>query len=105
VLAVQPENRLFRDMLLSNDTVQRKIQELCIFIRKEIVHYANKGPFFSLCLDESNDVTKTAQIIVCVRYFDVDENLSRETFVPYLFNRTSKCQKYLHCSEKRLGFS
>jgi hypothetical protein len=26
-------------------------------------------------LDESNDITKTAQIIVCVRYFDVDENL------------------------------
>jgi hypothetical protein len=29
-------------------------------------------------LDESNDVTKTAQMIVCVLYFDVDENLFRE---------------------------
>jgi hypothetical protein len=45
---------------------------------KEIAQCVNKSPFFSLCLDVSNDVTKTAQIIVCVRYFDVDENLFRE---------------------------
>jgi hypothetical protein len=29
VLAVEPENRLFRDMPLSNDTVQRRIKKLC----------------------------------------------------------------------------
>jgi hypothetical protein len=32
VLAVEPENRLFRDISVSNDTVQRRVQELCIFI-------------------------------------------------------------------------
>jgi hypothetical protein len=37
LLAVEPENRLFRDMHLSNDTVQRRIQELCIFIRNESI--------------------------------------------------------------------
>jgi hypothetical protein len=36
VLADEPENVLFRDMPLSNDTVQQRIQELCIFIRNEI---------------------------------------------------------------------
>jgi hypothetical protein len=65
VLAVEPENRLFRDMPLSNDTAQRRVQELCIFIRNEIAQCVNKSPFFSLCLDESNYITKTAQIIVC----------------------------------------
>jgi hypothetical protein len=75
VLAVEPENRLFRDVPLSNDTVPWRIQELCIFIRNEIAQCVNKSPFFSLCLDESNDITKTAQIIVRVRYFDVDKNL------------------------------
>jgi hypothetical protein len=60
VLAVEPENILFRDMPLSNDTVQRRIQELCIFIHNEIAQCVNKSPFFSLCLDESNDITKTA---------------------------------------------
>jgi hypothetical protein len=78
VLAVEPENVLFRDMPLSNDTVQRRIQELCILIRNEIAQCVNKSPFFSLCLDENNNITKTAQSIVCVRYFDVDENLFRE---------------------------
>jgi hypothetical protein len=57
-------------MPFSNDTVQRRIQELY-----EIAQCVNKSPFFSLCLDESNDITKTTQIIVCVRYFDVNENL------------------------------
>jgi hypothetical protein len=75
VLAVEPENRVFRDVPLSNDTVQWIIQELCIFIRNEIAQCVNKNPFFSLCLDESNNITKTAQIIVCVRCFDVDKNL------------------------------
>jgi hypothetical protein len=43
VLAVEPENRLFRDVPpLSNDTVQRRIQELCIFIRNEIAQCVNK---------------------------------------------------------------
>jgi hypothetical protein len=65
-------------MPLSSDIIQRRIQELCIFIRNEIAQCVNKCPLFSLCLDGSNDITKTAQIIVCVRYFDVDENLFRE---------------------------
>jgi hypothetical protein len=64
VLAVEPENRLFRDMSLSNDIVQRRVQELCIFIHNEIAQCV-KSTFFILCLDESNDVTETAQTIVC----------------------------------------
>jgi hypothetical protein len=49
VLAVEPENRLFRDMPLSNDTVQRRVEELCTFIHNEIAQCVNKIPFFSLC--------------------------------------------------------
>jgi hypothetical protein len=65
-------------MPLSSDIIQRRIQELCIFIRNAIAQCVNKSSFFSLYLDGINDITKTAQIIVCVRYFDVDENLFRE---------------------------
>jgi hypothetical protein len=68
VLAVEPENRLFCDMPLSNDTAQRRIQELCIFVRNEISQCIEKSPFFSLCLDDINYITNTAQIIVCVLY-------------------------------------
>jgi hypothetical protein len=45
VFAVEPENRLFRDVPLSNDTVQRRNQELCIFIHNEIAQCVNKSPF------------------------------------------------------------
>jgi hypothetical protein len=66
LLAVEPENRLFHYVPLSNDTVQRRIQELYIFIRNEIAQCDNKSIFFILCLDEINYITKTAQIIVFV---------------------------------------
>jgi hypothetical protein len=113
VLAVEPENILFRDMPLSNDTVQRRNQELCIFICNEIAQCVNKGPFFSLCLDESNNITKTAQIIVCVRYFDVDENLFRERLLclTYLTERPNakniytavkRCLDFLNVSTKNM---
>jgi hypothetical protein len=86
---------------LSNDNVQRRIQGLCIFIRNEIAQCVNKSPFFSLFLDESNDITKTAQIIVRVRYFDMDENLFRERLlcIAYLIERPSA--KNIYTAVKR----
>jgi hypothetical protein len=97
VLAVEPENRLFRDMPLTNDTVQQRIKKLCIFICNEIAQCVNKSPFFSLSLDESNDITKPAQIIVCVRYFDVDECLFRERLlcITYLTERPNAKNIYI----------
>jgi hypothetical protein len=101
VLAVEPENRLFRDMPLSNDTVQPRIQELCIFIGNEIAYCVNKSPFFSLCSDESNDIIKTAQIIVCVRYFDVNENLFRERILCLTYLTKRPNAKNIYTAVKR----
>jgi hypothetical protein len=101
VLAVKPENRLFRDMPLSNDTVQRRVQELCIIIRNEIAQCVNKSPFFSLCLDESNDVTKTAQIIVCFRYFHLDGNLFHERFLCLTYLTERPNAKNIYTAVKR----
>jgi hypothetical protein len=44
--------------------------------------------------------------LLCVRYFDVVEYLFRERLLclTYLTERPN-AKKYLHCSEKRLGFS
>jgi methyltransferase-like protein len=98
---LSPKIDFFYDVPLSNDTVQRRIQELCIFIRNEIAQCVNKSPFFSLFLDESNDITKTAQIIVCVLYFDVDENLFRERLLclAYLTERSNA--KNIYTAVKR----
>jgi hypothetical protein len=52
-------------------------------------------------LDESNDITKTALIIVCVRYFDVDESLFRERLLclAYLTDRPNA--KNIYTAVKR----
>jgi hypothetical protein len=92
-------------MTLSNEElkncVQRRIKKLCIFICNEIAQCVNKSPFFSLCLDESNDITKTAQIIVCVRYFDVDENLFRERLLCLTYSTECPNAKNIYTSVKR----
>uniref|UniRef100_H3ABZ3 HAT C-terminal dimerisation domain-containing protein n=1 Tax=Latimeria chalumnae TaxID=7897 RepID=H3ABZ3_LATCH len=73
VLTVQPENTLFQDTPLSNDTLQRSTQDLADFIQQETAEKVASSPFYSLCLDESNDVTKNAQVIVCVCFFACDQ--------------------------------
>jgi hypothetical protein len=67
----------------------------------EIAQCVNKSPFFSLCLDVSNDVTKTAQIIVCVRYFDVDENLFREKLLRLAYLTERPNAKNIYTAVKR----
>jgi hypothetical protein len=65
VVAVEPENRIFRDIPLNNDTDQRRIQELCIFVRNEISQCIEKSPFFILCLDDINYIEKLHKLL-CV---------------------------------------
>lgn len=62
VMEVEPENKVFRNMALSNDTIQRRMDELGMYISKEVSISVSKRPFFSPCLDESNDITKTNQM-------------------------------------------
>jgi hypothetical protein len=54
-----------------------------------------------VCLDESNDITKTAQIILCVRYFDVDENLFRERFLCLTYLTERPHAKHIYTAVKR----
>lgn len=70
VLAVQPENTLFRELPLSNDTLQRSTRDLANFLQNELAEKVAASPFYSLCLVDSLDVMKNPQIIVCVRFFD-----------------------------------
>ncbi|XP_053872778.1 zinc finger MYM-type protein 6-like [Malaclemys terrapin pileata] len=70
VLAVQPENTLFRELPLSNDMLQRSTRDLANFLQNEIAEKVAASPFYSLCLVESLDVMKYPKIIVCVRFFD-----------------------------------
>ncbi|CAM5113419.1 unnamed protein product [Natator depressus] len=70
VLAVQPENTLFRELQLSNDMLQRSTRDLANFLQNEIAAKVAVSPFYSLCLVETPDVVKNLKIILCVRFFD-----------------------------------
>ncbi|XP_064101758.1 protein FAM200A-like [Macrobrachium nipponense] len=80
-MAVEPENKVFRNMALSNNTIQRRMDELGMYISREVSISLSKSPFFSLCLDESNDITKTNQMLICVRCYDVDQKDFAEKFL------------------------
>uniref|UniRef100_H2ZRQ4 HAT C-terminal dimerisation domain-containing protein n=1 Tax=Latimeria chalumnae TaxID=7897 RepID=H2ZRQ4_LATCH len=63
-----------RDIPLSNDTLQRNTQELANFMQNKITEKVATSPFYSLCLDESLDITRNSKVIICIRYFDCDRH-------------------------------
>jgi len=64
---------------LSNNTITRRIEHLSENITEQIRNYAANCKFFSLALDESTDVTDTAQLCIFIRTindrFEVYEEL------------------------------
>ena len=63
---------------LSRRTVTRRIDELATNIEMGLKELASKFKYFSLAIDESTDVTNTAQLAVFVRGIDDDFNITEE---------------------------
>ena len=57
-----------KEISLSNNTVQRRIQEIAIDIKEQVIEKIHSSPFFSIQLDESTDVAQCAQLMVFARY-------------------------------------
>lgn len=53
---------------LSNDTVRRRIVDMSLDIKHQVVDRIKAKGAFSLQLDESTDVSDNAQLLVCVKY-------------------------------------
>ncbi|KAL4126484.1 hypothetical protein QTP88_010706 [Uroleucon formosanum] len=53
---------------LSNDTVERRINEMSQWTEDELIQRVRKSSFFSLQLDESTDVQGLCQLLVFIRY-------------------------------------
>ncbi|XP_076130471.1 general transcription factor II-I repeat domain-containing protein 2-like [Alosa pseudoharengus] len=79
---VCPEQKTkFRDISLSNDTVTRRIEDLANDLKEQLgkrVEGLGKGAF-SIALDESTDISDTAQLLIFIRTvtenFDIGEEL------------------------------
>lgn len=68
----------FENISLNRMTVQRRISDLSGDIVDQLKKEANKFVYFSLALDESTDVTSTAQLLVFVRGVTDDFSVHEE---------------------------
>lgn len=57
-----------RNISLSNNTIQRRIEDMSLDVRDQVLAEIKNSPLFSLQLDESTDVSSCAQLLVFVRY-------------------------------------
>ena len=66
---------------LSNDSVRRKICELSLDIKVQVIQEIKNAGVFSIQLDESTDVQSCSQLMVLVKY--VRSSNLREEFIFY----------------------
>ena len=74
-----PEERKdFRNISLSRRTITRHIEELATNIESTLKELASKFVYYSLAIDESTDITSTAQLAVFVRRIDQEFDITEE---------------------------
>ncbi len=72
------KSSLFRSLSLSNTTVTRRIEDLSNNIKQQLYNLTPQFESFSLALDESTDLSDTAQLAIFVRGIDVNFNIYEE---------------------------
>ena len=60
--------RKFDGIPLSNNTFQRRIENIAIDIEQQVIEEVKKSPYFAILLDESTDVSNCAILLCFVRY-------------------------------------
>ena len=74
-----PEKRKdFDNISLSRRTITRHIEELATNIESTLKELASKFVYYSLAIDESTDITSTAQLAVFVCGIDQEFNIMEE---------------------------
>lgn len=79
---------------LSDNTVNRRIEELSSDIRHQTGEKVRNSPMFALQLDESTDVSKSAQLLGFVRFVDSGNILEDFLFCEELKERTTGADSF-----------
>lgn len=72
------KHQLFETISLSARTVSRRVQDLSTDVDRQLKDAVNKFEWFSLALDESTDVTDSAQVLMFVRGVNKDFEVTEE---------------------------
>ena len=67
-----PGSEIFHAMPYSRQTVTRRMVDLAGFLKAEIAQSIQKALFWSYCLDESTDKRVTEELILYIRYIDLE---------------------------------
>ncbi|CAH2087215.1 unnamed protein product [Euphydryas editha] len=68
----------FESVVLSHQTVARRIDDMGEYVSKKIRDYIVKCEYYSLCLDESTDQTDIGQLIIFIRCISKDFSITEE---------------------------
>lgn len=69
VLSEDSSNKIAK-IALSNDTIKRRIDDMAIDLKNQLVQKLKNSPFFALQCDETTDISKQAQLLFYCRYID-----------------------------------
>ena len=98
------KKKLFEGISLSPNTVASRVTDLAANVEKQLVATAKDFESFSIALDESTDVSDTAQCAVFIRGVDCSLNMTEEflEFIPLKGTRTGRdiFQALEKCIEK-----
>ncbi|XP_015431640.1 PREDICTED: general transcription factor II-I repeat domain-containing protein 2-like [Dufourea novaeangliae] len=74
-----PESaKTFEKLQLNRMTVQSRITAMSVNMKDQLTNYANKFAYFSLAIDESTDITSTAQLLIFARGITYEFEVSDE---------------------------
>lgn len=74
----QEAQKKIRDIPLSNDTVNSRIQKMSTDIEEQVTDKIKSSPYFALQCDESTDVSQGCQLLVFVRFLDENKTFKEE---------------------------
>ena len=86
--------RKFDGIPLSNNTVQRRIEDIAMDIEQQVIEEVKKSHYFAIQLDESTDVSNCAILLCFVRYKGKTD-FRKNFFATLTYQDVPPGQKYL----------